>query len=1036
MAKDKIRGITIELNADTAGIMDGLKSINKSLSQTEKGLIDVNKLLKFDPDNVVLLAQKQEYLTEAIAKTQEKLQKEKELLENMKSSDNADKTVEQQKALEREIESTTQKLNSYSTQLDNTNKSLEQMGTDSKKAEEGTSGITSALEGLASSEIFSRISEDAKELYEALMGCVEASTTFQYAMAKVETLAKAGSGLSDWSAQIKANAAAVGVSSADLAEAVYQAMSASIASEDAIGFATEATKLAIGGFTEASTAVDIVTTAMNAYGLSMEDATHIMDNLITTQNLGKTTVDELAQQMGRVIPTASAYSVNIDNVSAAYAELTAKGVKTRIATTDLNAMFTELGDSSKLVNEIILEMSGQTFGQFMEAGNSLGDVMQLLWKYAGEDKEAFYGLWSQTSAATGAFNIASDGGERFNEILQEMQSNAGALDENFEVMANTAEMLDKRWESAVENLKISLGDALLPVMDEIKEKGLEVLEPINEFIDNNPELVAALSSMVIGIVGATTTVTALTAAVVLLKTALGDVTGIAAILGATVGVGAFAGLAVGCAAANDSVVKLNKEVQKTKDALDSNSASYSESATNAQNLASRIKELNSVENLNNAQSLALASAVEKWNSEVDTNNQLILDNTGHIIGNTEALEQNIDAALEQYELALKQQELTEIVEAYSEAQEALAEANEKVNEAQEKYNTSLTEGWYVSQYAEQALKDETEARDELANTCEELSQRYADLKGEVDSATASQQEATAEAERAAEMTAAQKQALEELQEAYQKAKESAMDSLEGQRKAFEEFDTSASASVSDIATQLQTQAENMRTYAETIAEAIAIMDKDPSATGVLSYYISQGPTAAGELKNLTEAFTESRDAFDEVVSSFNETESLIDSISTMTSAIETGYTEPLEAAIESITDTAPQITQALTDSFTEQETAADTHKTTMTDTMTNTVTDMSNTVTTNTPTLTTAVGTMMNSAVEAAKTAIGVDANGRAGVFYSLGQSIDDSIAAGITDNVEAITSALQSAFETATRNVNMDGLAQKINQALGEAMG
>ena len=80
MAGTKIRGVTIELNADTAGILDGLKDLNSSLSKTDKSLKDVNKLLKFDDNNTELLAQQQLYLSEAIEKTEEKLKKEKELL--------------------------------------------------------------------------------------------------------------------------------------------------------------------------------------------------------------------------------------------------------------------------------------------------------------------------------------------------------------------------------------------------------------------------------------------------------------------------------------------------------------------------------------------------------------------------------------------------------------------------------------------------------------------------------------------------------------------------------------------------------------------------------------------------------------------------------------------------------------------------------------------------------------------------------------------------------------------------------------------
>ena len=95
----KIRGITIELNADTAGIMDGIKDLNASLSKTDKSLRDVDKLLKFDPSSTTLLAQQQEYLGQAIEQTEGKLRKQKELLESMKNADNAEETVESSKTI-------------------------------------------------------------------------------------------------------------------------------------------------------------------------------------------------------------------------------------------------------------------------------------------------------------------------------------------------------------------------------------------------------------------------------------------------------------------------------------------------------------------------------------------------------------------------------------------------------------------------------------------------------------------------------------------------------------------------------------------------------------------------------------------------------------------------------------------------------------------------------------------------------------------------------------------------------------------------
>ena len=106
----KIRGITIELSADTQGISDGLKEVRSSLSQTQKSLKDVDKLLKFNPSNTDLLKQKQEYLGKAVQDTRKKLEEEKQLLEQLQNAGNSDKTREQQNALQREIIETTNKL--------------------------------------------------------------------------------------------------------------------------------------------------------------------------------------------------------------------------------------------------------------------------------------------------------------------------------------------------------------------------------------------------------------------------------------------------------------------------------------------------------------------------------------------------------------------------------------------------------------------------------------------------------------------------------------------------------------------------------------------------------------------------------------------------------------------------------------------------------------------------------------------------------------------------------------------------------------
>lgn len=1039
MAKDRIKGLTIELNADTAGILDSLKELNSSLSKTQSSLKDVNSLLKLDPGNVTLLGQKQEYLTKAIEDTQAKLEKEKALLEEMQKASNSSETEEQQKRLAREIEDTSIKLNKYQTELEETTGKLNDMGKGAEEAGKGINETENAVMMIAKSEAFEKIAESAQKLYDTLMECDDAADKFETSMAKVETLAHAGEGLDAMASEIKNYAAALGVSASDFAEGVYQAMSASIAAEDAVEFTANMTKLAVGGFTATATAVDIVTTVINAYGLAAEDATHIMDNLIATQNLGKTTVDELASSMGKVIPTASAYSVNIDQLSAAYAELTAKGIKTRITTTDLNAMFQELGNTEKDVNNILQELTGDTFGQFMEKGNSLGDVMALLWDYAGKDKEAFYGLWSQSTAATAAFNIAADGGKRFNELLKEMQNNAGLAEENFQTIAETSEMLDARFESTVENLKIAIGDALGPTLDSVKQKGMDALEPLTRFAEENPKLVAALSDIVIGVVGVTTAVTAAATAVSILRVALGDIAGIGAIIGAGAIVGGIGGLAIAMNEAAESAEGLNKEVQASKAALDENFQQYDANGDKVNRLAREITNLNESENLNGAQTRKLAEDVRQWNMMMDENNQLILDSTGHLEGLTDELYNNIEAAAEAYEMELHKKELTELTEKYFEAEEALAEANNKVAEAQERVNEAASAQDHGN--ALRNLEFEKQARDELAQTVGDYAQKYDELTQKVREETAVQEENNRVSEEAVQAAKAAAEAQEELVEAYQKAYESAVQSLEGQRDIFQNFSTDVGTSVDEMAKNFTDQAEGMKQYAQLVADAYEIMQKDPSSEDLLNYYISQGPEAAGSLDNLVTAFysgEEGLKAFSDAVTAFNETTDLIDVIGKLTEGIETGYTEPITYALEYLETEMPTITETMQTNFDEQQAAADENKTKMTEIASGTVTEMASAVSTNSSQLSTASQKLMDDAYKATKDAIGItdESDGRSAKFYELGKNIDQSIADGITENAGLVTSAVQGMMDSAMNSIDFSGFTSRINQALGAAFG
>lgn len=285
---------------------------------------------------------------------------------------------------------------------------------------------------------------------------------------------------------------------------MYQALSASVDAGDAVDFTRKAVELSKAGFTSAATAVDVMTTAINAYGLSADDADHISDNLVTTQNLGKTTVDELAASMGKVIPTASAYGVNIDNLCSSYAIMTKSGIATAESTTYLKGMLNELGDSGSDVSAVLKDKTGKSFAECMNSGMSLGDVLQVLSDSVDGNTTEFANLWHSQEAGTGALALVNAGSKEFNSTLNQMQNNAGTTASAYEKIEGTMEAKTEALKAKFSNLKSELGEKLIPVVDKVVDalsnKVIPAIEKAGQWIEKHKDQIKALALAITGAV--------------------------------------------------------------------------------------------------------------------------------------------------------------------------------------------------------------------------------------------------------------------------------------------------------------------------------------------------------------------------------------------------------------------------------------------------------------------------------------------------------------------------------------------------------
>jgi TP901 family phage tail tape measure protein len=409
----------------------------------------------------------------------------------------SEKTTETEKNLDEAAEAARKASDEVEKFGDKSEETGKQSEESSKKSRDGIKELQGVLASAG-------IAATLNEIKNGFFDCSEAAAQFETSTAMVATIADTSQkSLSDISKEVRTYSNETGEAASDMAEATYQAISASVNTADAASFAGTATKLAVGGFTSATTAVDVLTTAINAYGLAASDATQLSDYLITTQNLGKTSVDQLAQSVGKVIPLASAYNVQMDNLSSAYAVLTANGIATAESGTYLKSMLNELGDTGSDVSEVLLNSTGKTFAQLMEQGYSLGDVMAMLGDAVDRDSTAFNALWSSTEAGIGALSLFNAGADKYNSVLDSMRTSAGATEKAYSTMADTTDKSKQRMENSFNNLKISVGDVLNPALTQVYEGFANVFAGMSDFVDEHPAVVAAISAIAVGVSGFT-----------------------------------------------------------------------------------------------------------------------------------------------------------------------------------------------------------------------------------------------------------------------------------------------------------------------------------------------------------------------------------------------------------------------------------------------------------------------------------------------------------------------------------------------------
>lgn len=284
-----------------------------------------------------------------------------------------------------------------------------------------------------------------------------------------------------------------------LADTAYNAISAGTAVEESVGAASQASQLAVAGFTDTASALSVLETATNSYGEAAGGMEHISDSLITVQNLGVTTVQQLAAQMGKAISTASAYNVSLENLESGYISVTKAGINTAEGTTYLSSMLNELGNSGSEISKVLKDKTGNTFGELMNEGRSLADVLGLVYDACDNNAEAMMNMWGSAEAGKAANAIIGQGLDTFNDNLTTLQESTGTTAEAYAIMADTTKYAHDKMDNAAKNTSVQIGEVLNPTLTKLYAGMEKIYTGIGNIVAEHPVAVKAIAAATVGV---------------------------------------------------------------------------------------------------------------------------------------------------------------------------------------------------------------------------------------------------------------------------------------------------------------------------------------------------------------------------------------------------------------------------------------------------------------------------------------------------------------------------------------------------------
>lgn len=470
----RIQGITVEIGGDTTKLQNALKGVNGQIKSTQSQLKDVNKLLKLDPGNTELLAQKHKLLAEAVSETKEKLATLKTAAEQANTAlANGEISQEQYDALQREIVETEQDLKNLETQANQsatavqkiaaTGEKLKTVGDNISSAGQKLLPVTAGVTALGTASVTTAANfESSMSQVQATMGITKdaMSTVNGQSVNTMDTLSKLA----------KKMGAETAFSASECAEALNYLALAGYDTQQMCDTLPTVLNLAAAGDIALADASDMVTDAMSALGMGVDEAETMVDQMAKTASTTNTSVAQLGEGILTIGATAKSIKGGTAELNTELGILANNGIKGAEGGTHLRNIILSLQnptDKAAAQMEALGISVYDSEGNMRSMNDILGDLNKSMDGMTSAEKSNIISTIFNKTDLSSVNALLANTGETWDSLQKSITDSGGAAQQMADTQLDNLQGQITILKSALEGLAISFGELLMPAIKQI-----------------------------------------------------------------------------------------------------------------------------------------------------------------------------------------------------------------------------------------------------------------------------------------------------------------------------------------------------------------------------------------------------------------------------------------------------------------------------------------------------------------------------------------------------------------------------------------